>query len=123
MSASVDLVAWINDIYSIEKELALGDFHSAVLIIQRKHGCTLQQAAEEFAPRISARADQFTSLRGDLEHLLENHRADPATREGIRRCVLGLELWATGHRDWTMIAQRYGVCDQKLDALSRPARL
>lgn len=121
MSTSVDLAAWVNDVYSIEKELALDDFHSAVIIISRTHGCTLQEAAKTFVPRITTRADDFAHLRLNLNAVMDDHHVDQATREKVRRCVLGLELWSTGLRDWTMIAGRYGVCDPHRGLLSSPS--
>ena len=42
--ASCDVVAWRNDLVSVEREAAAGDVDNALVVIERLHGCTRVEA-------------------------------------------------------------------------------
>ncbi|MCP2343107.1 cytochrome P450 [Actinomadura rupiterrae] len=65
-AAAADVIAWTNDLFSVEKDLAFGERANLVLLLRERHVGTLQEAVDAARTLISARAADFQILRRGL---------------------------------------------------------
>ncbi|MFO0758609.1 MAG: hypothetical protein U0359_19100 [Byssovorax sp.] len=92
-----NLIAWANDIYTVEKELAQGDPHNLVLVLAAE-GRSLTFAAALAARMHDEEARTFAALIASIER-----SADPE----LRRYLAMLTRWVRGHLDWGRETGRY----------------
>src|SRR5205807_4442749 len=52
LESANDIVAWINDVYSLKKELAHGDVCNLVVAVQYAQHCSLQEAVNQVSAMI-----------------------------------------------------------------------
>ncbi|MGH3697378.1 MAG: terpene synthase family protein [Pseudonocardiaceae bacterium] len=108
VAATTDLVCLHNDLYSLDKELARGNVLNLVLVLERVHGMTRNQALEAVAARATQRVDQFCAARHQLQASLPHIGVDNAAIEKIGRCVTGMQDWVNGNLEWCQYTPRYG---------------
>ncbi|WP_156724556.1 terpene synthase family protein [Streptomyces apocyni] len=99
--SAVDIISWGNDIFSLRKEYACGDNNNLVLLLAWWEGYSLPHAVRAVKDRISARLVDFHSAARTLPRVLDVLAiTDPATREGVARCVRSYEDWIIGADLW-----------------------
>lgn len=96
-----NLVAWHNDLYSLAKELASGDTHNLVLVLQQEQQLPLPLALERAIEKSNAEVRWFQSVAGSLP------RRSGRLGELSDGYVRALELFIRGALDWAQEAQRY----------------
>ncbi len=69
-----NIVCWQNDIVSVEKEMAHGDFSNLVLVLQKAYGYTLQEAAEKANDLTTAEVKLFERLSVLALELLPDYK-------------------------------------------------
>ena len=96
-----NIVAWSNDIIGLEWEMELGDVHNLVLVLQREHQLTLQEAINRAAELCNEEVRKFMDL--------ESRRPSfgPVTDPKLQHYVLGLRYWMRGYIDWALETERY----------------
>jgi Terpene synthase family 2, C-terminal metal binding len=100
-----NIICWSNDLFSLEKELRLGDPHNLVLVLRDEHGLTLQAAVERASAMHDAEARAFLALESSLPSF------GPAAAAALRRYVAGLGYWMRGNFDWSQTTGRYRLAE------------
>jgi hypothetical protein len=97
LNAACDVVCWTNDVYSLEKERALGEVHNLVYLVARQDGLSLADATRTVSARINAETARY------LDHetaLLADHAESAHYAAGMRS-------WMRGNLDWSSRTKRY----------------
>jgi hypothetical protein len=103
LRAACDVVCWTNDVYSLNKETALGEYHNLVTVVEHNRGLTRAEALEESIRRIDAKVQAF--LGGERQVLT----AWPEHEGQLSRYLSGMRSWMRGNRDWSARTRRYQV--------------
>jgi hypothetical protein len=106
--ATVDVIAWINDLYSWQKEEAVGEVDNFVLVLQHADDISRQQAMYAVARRIVTRVDEFETAEEALSKALDAAHADRGERDSVERCVDAMRNWMAGTLAWSVESARYG---------------
>ena len=96
-----NVLAWSDDIISLEVEMEQGKVHNLVLVLQREHQLTLQEAINRTAELYNEEVRKFMDL--------ESRRPSfgPVTDLKLQHYVLGLRSWMRGYIDWALETERY----------------
>ncbi|MFG2331646.1 terpene synthase family protein [Streptomyces sp. NPDC048604] len=104
MKATLDVISWGNDVFSLPKEYACGDTNNLVSRIASRDGCSLADAVREVEHLIQTRIEDYLTARQKLLDALDSDpRTGPALRDEVARCVRTYEDWMIGTELW----QRY----------------
>jgi 5-epi-alpha-selinene synthase len=98
-----NLIAWFNDIISLEKELPEGERHNLVLVISREYNCSLQEAMDIAVEMNNTEMSKFLALEQRL-------RTDDRYRFGyddLWSYIDGLKYWIRANIDWSYESGRY----------------
>jgi hypothetical protein len=96
-----NIVCWQNDIVSVEKELAHGDFSNLVLVLRKAYGYSLQEAVERANELITAEVRVFEHLAVGARDFL------PAYRQEVERYLVSMRAWVRGNLDWSLETLRF----------------
>lgn len=96
-----NVISWSNDIISLEMEMERGDVHNLVLVLQREHQLTLQEAINRAAELCNNEVRKFMDLKSRLPSF------GPVTDLKLQHYVLGLRYWMRGYIDWALKTERY----------------
>jgi hypothetical protein len=97
-----NIIAWFNDIVSLEKELPTHDVHNLVLVLQHEYQCSLQLAMDVAVDMHNREMKQFLQLESQI-------LCDPRYRDNsdISEYIRGLRFWIRGNVDWSYESGRY----------------
>jgi Terpene synthase family 2, C-terminal metal binding len=97
----------INDILSLPKELARGERHNLVLLIQQHDACTLPEAVDRAHIYTAERTREYLKSKTEfLDHMA--HSSPPMYPTG-ERFTAGLEHLMRGSYDWSIGTSRYAA--------------
>lgn len=97
----------INDILSLPKELARGEHHNLVLLIQHHDACTLPNAVDRVHTYITERTSEYLKSRTKFhDHAAYSSSHMYSTGE---RFTTGLEHLIRGSYDWSIDTGRYAA--------------
>lgn len=104
-----NVVCWQNDIVSVDKELAHGDFSNLVLVLQKAHGCTFQEAAE--------RSNEMTTREIKLFELLSEQvpATFPDYQQDLEKCLASMRAWIRGNLDWSLESLRFSEIEPTVE--------
>ncbi len=108
LEATSNVVCWCNDIYSLEKEKALGESHNLVLVVQHTHHFTQQEAMNYVSDRICAEIQLFLNLQQQVLALFPMHTQD------LQKYLAGMRSWMRGNLDWSSETKRYRELEKTL---------
>jgi 5-epi-alpha-selinene synthase len=97
---------WQNDIFSLEKEVARGDYTNIVLVLQKERQCSLQAAAELANDLVTREVKHFETLEATIPTLLPDYQED------LDRLLYSLRNWVRANIDWSLETSRYNVVEQ-----------
>jgi Terpene synthase family 2, C-terminal metal binding len=109
LDAACDVVCWTNDLYSLDKETRLGEYHNLVSVVAHHHGLRRPAAVAHVAHRVVMRLEQYSSA----ERLLLAEVEDRATVEPL---LDGMRSWMRGNYDWSRCTRRYRDAAGRSDA-------
>jgi len=95
----VDISAYVNDLYSYEKERAVGDMCNVVRVVELNEKCT----AEEACRRVGQLHDEALGQLLLLESQLNAIPTSPA----VKNLARAIREWSQGHHDWSIRCRRY----------------
>lgn len=105
--AATDVMAWTNDIVSVEKERRAGELHNYVLVLMHHRDLTSGQAQDLVIQRVQERVAAYQAAE---EHFLAQAHsgvlADPF-RQAARYCARAMRHFMVGHAYWAQLSQRY----------------
>lgn len=104
---AIDLVNYLNDVGSLDKELARGEDDNLVITLQHEHRCTVGEAAGLAVGMMQDLARRFVVLRDELPDVcgalgLSDDETSAAFRYGD-----ALEFWVGGFEPWQNHSPRY----------------
>jgi germacradienol/geosmin synthase len=95
------IIGWTNDLYSLEPDLARGEIHNLVVVVQHAEGCSLQQAIDLVSSMIKSETQHFQKL---VQHFsVSSTEAD----KDIRPYLEDLGICLRGNLDWGTQSLRY----------------
>ncbi len=109
---AVDVIDTTNDVHSVEKEEARGDFHNLVLVVERERSCTRAEALTEISADISAWTGEFQRLAAGLPDVYAALGLTRRERERADRHVQALRSAMRGHYDWSRQTGRYTAANK-----------
>lgn len=107
LTAAVDVACWVNDVFSLPRELASGDFHNLITVLQHGDGSHRQAATAEAASRITARVADYLAAESALARTMTGLEVDATTGAGVWRCAETMRDWMVGTYTWSRASSRY----------------
>ena len=104
---TVDLGNFINDIFSLDKEIAYGQYDNLVLVLREEGDVTLGEATQTALNIVHARAHRFLELRAELPDVCTHLGLTESERERTLRYADALEMWVAGYEPWHRTSLRY----------------
>ncbi len=104
-----NIVCWQNDIVSVEKEMAHGDFSNLVLVLQKAYGYTLQEAAERANELTTAEVRLFERLSALAFELLPDYKQE------IEKYLASMRAWIRGNLDWSLESRRFSEIEPLIE--------
>lgn len=98
--AAADVVCGINDLLSLDKELAAGERHNMVLVLRHEYGCGLEEAKLRTRDWIHARLADYQMAH---QKFLGRYGAD----QSLVRYAHGFGNLMRGSLDWSLESGRY----------------
>jgi len=100
-----EVMSGMNDILSLPKELARGERHNLVLLIQHQDACPLPDAVDRVHAYITERTSEY--LKSKTEFLDHIARSSPHMYPTGERFTTALEHLIRGIYDWSIDTDRY----------------
>ncbi|POX43513.1 pentalenene synthase [Streptomyces sp. Ru73] len=104
---TAEVVIFVNDVVSVDKELAAGDVNNSVIILQRSTGCTPDQAVRRIIRTANARVDQFQQIAATLPATLRELGVPAEVHDHVAHYVTGMRHLMTGNLVWSQETPRY----------------
>jgi hypothetical protein len=111
-----NVVCWQNDIVSVEKELAHGDYSNLVLVLAKAHNLSLQEGAE----RANAMTTSEIKLLESLAELVPG--AFPDYQQELEKYLTSMRAWVRGNLDWSLESYRFSEIEATAEG-SEPSYL
>jgi Terpene synthase family 2, C-terminal metal binding len=102
-----DLGNFINDVYSISKEIESGQYGNLVFVLQSERKLTIDAAIRAAFSIIKRRAERFLQIRSELPAVYETLSFTSADRESTQVYADALEMWVAGFASWQTKSPRY----------------
>ncbi|RSN39904.1 hypothetical protein DMC64_36900 [Amycolatopsis sp. WAC 04197] len=119
---AADVVVWVNDVVSLEKELRSGETSNGVLVLRQEMNLPTQGAIDAVYDLVDGQIEQFERARTVLFGLLPGWSGLTVTElAAVDLFVEGLQTWMRGNLEWSRNCARYRVVDGV--RLSTDARL
>jgi Terpene synthase family 2, C-terminal metal binding len=103
-------VCWVNDIYSLRKELAEDGRMNTILVIKQVYQCTLQEAIDQLRAMIDEQIHFFQET--ELAVISQS----PEMYQNIRHYLIELRGALRGYLDWLRETNHYCVEIEKNDS-------
>ncbi|WP_172388113.1 terpene synthase family protein [Streptomyces sp. MNP-20] len=100
ISGTADIMCWINDIHSLERELAEGDPINLAIVLQQLRGMTAQEAVDHVAALVSVRVAEHLAAAAALPALMADMGVSRETQDKVMRCVRNQGSWAAAMTAW-----------------------
>nr|WP_042178781.1 hypothetical protein [Kibdelosporangium sp. MJ126-NF4]CEL13417.1 Pentalenene synthase (PS) (Sesquiterpene synthase) (Sesquiterpene cyclase) [Kibdelosporangium sp. MJ126-NF4]CTQ99106.1 Pentalenene synthase (EC 4.2.3.7) (PS) (Sesquiterpene synthase) (Sesquiterpene cyclase) [Kibdelosporangium sp. MJ126-NF4] len=102
-----EIVAFINDVYSLEVEEHQGYPHNMITVIQHERGCSRADACAAVLAEIRTLTQHFITEEAALPRLCEELGLNAAHRRDVTRYVQGIRDVIAATRDWSPLCSRY----------------
>jgi len=104
-----NVVCWQNDIVSVEKELAHGDFSNLVLVLAKAYGRSLQEGVEMSNDMITREIKLLESLSELVPVTFPDYKQD------LERYLASLRAWIRGNLDWSLESSRFSDIEPSVE--------
>ncbi|MEU5432398.1 isoafricanol synthase [Streptomyces sp. NPDC020719] len=104
---TADVVIFVNDIVSVDKELAAGDVNNSVIILHKGSGLSVERAAREVARLANSRVAHFQTLAQELTAALAVAGVSDRLRAHVADYVAGMRALMSGNLAWSRTTARY----------------
>jgi len=98
--AGADLFSWINDLHSVDKEIACGIVSNLILVLQHERRLNREQAFIAARKLIDNRVDDLLTAERRLPELIDTGQLDAATQAAVYRYVAGIRDCIAGSNQW-----------------------
>jgi hypothetical protein len=100
-----NVVCWQNDIVSVEKELAHGDYSNLVLVLAHAHKLSLQEGAERANALTTGEIRLLESLAPLVPQAFPDHQAE------LEKYLTCMRAWVRGNLDWSLESYRFSTIE------------
>ncbi|GGK91365.1 hypothetical protein Sme01_53700 [Sphaerisporangium melleum] len=101
LEAACDVVCWTNDLYSLDKETSVGEYHNLVTVVGRARGLDRAEAIGTVAGMITERLAEYLALEPAVR--AESRGWTPQ----VEAYLAGMRSWMRGNLDWSASTRRY----------------
>lgn len=101
LDTASNVIAWCNDIYSLEKEIKRGEYHNLALLIRYADRSSLQEALFKANEMVKGEIQQFLEAGQQIQGMFPEHAED------IQTYIEGMKSWMRGNIDWSSTTRRY----------------
>jgi 5-epi-alpha-selinene synthase len=102
--ATVNIIAWSNDLFSFNKEMKVGHNNfNLVTVLQQEYQISLQQAFDHAADLHNTEVQLFIDLSAQVPSFGAEIDAN------LERYLLGLRFWIRANLDWSAGTERYKI--------------
>lgn len=102
---TVNILAWSNDIFSLEKEISLGEFHNLVLVLKHQQDIPLDKALILATEIHNKEVQNLISLEASMPYFGKEIDAE------IAKYFSGFYSWIRGNIDWYSHSHRYQITE------------
>ncbi|GGO84774.1 terpene synthase family protein [Wenjunlia tyrosinilytica] len=106
---AADVIAFNNDISSLEKESMRGDPHNLVLVLMREMRCSQQDAIQEISAMVRTRIERLRVLESQFQRSPAGTGRAALQRDHRELFLDGVHAWIRGCYDWEATTDRYAV--------------
>jgi hypothetical protein len=107
--AANDVISWVNDVYSVNKELARADHSNYLISLVQHRDLSLEQALQTVVDRITERAADFCAAEHKLHAAVSSLGLPAALREAAWKNVTAMQDWMAGQIYWYQATDRYST--------------
>ncbi|MGW8376092.1 pentalenene synthase [Streptomyces sp. ODS28] len=105
---AVDVVIFVNDLCSLDKELAAGDVRgNGALLLRSRSGCTLEESVAYLSGLTNSRVALFRRLSPEVQRALAAAEAPPALQRDASGCLDAMRHVMSGNLAWSLETARY----------------
>ncbi|MFY1830860.1 terpene synthase family protein [Myxococcus fulvus] len=104
---TVDIIDAMNDVCSLEKEIALGDVHNLIFVLRDEQGLSLEQATAETYALMRGWCEDIIQLEARLPEDCVQHQLTAQETEDLLHFVRALKEGIGGHPTWYSGCGRY----------------
>ncbi|WP_409496058.1 terpene synthase family protein [Amycolatopsis sp. cmx-11-12] len=104
---STQIIDVVQDVLSLDKEVAEGEMHNLVLVLQRHHGWDEGRAVDHSRTMVREWVHSFHALQGDLPAVCAQLDLSDTERARLYRYVEALRACMRGNHDWCSESPRY----------------
>lgn len=107
VNASIDAIDFINDVYSLEKEVSRGETFNVVVALSHEHKIDLDLALNRSAGMIRNCVAEFRMTERELLPILDAKKIHGKKRRDLATNVAGMYDWIAGLIQWYRSSSRY----------------
>jgi hypothetical protein len=100
---ATNVTGWFNDIVSLHKEIAHGDVHNLVLVLQHQQNLTLTQALHQAILRHNDKVKAFLDFERQLPSFGSQYDQE------LTRYLAVMHDWMRSNVDWSLETGRYQI--------------
>lgn len=104
-----DILAWHNDVYGLEKDIADGQTCNVVRVVAASEGCTLTEAVARVLDRARQRQQVFLDIEGQLPGLADSLGLPPEAAAEAARLATDLRAYTFADLVWIGETRRYDL--------------
>lgn len=105
--AAIDVTLMCNDVYSLEKEEALGDMDNLVLVIEHTQQCARSEAIATARREVARRCTRFQELALQVPTMSAQLGLVDGQRAAVDTYVEVMSSWMSGYHAWQTETLRY----------------
>ncbi|GIG59743.1 hypothetical protein Lfu02_41150 [Longispora fulva] len=105
--AAADVIAWTNDLASVDRDTSSGDTTSYVLVAAHELGLTRPEAVEWVCGRVAGRMAEMRRAAMDLPAQFEGQGLTRAATHDVSRIAMTLLSAPRAHLEWLIESGRY----------------
>ncbi|BAY33228.1 Terpene synthase, metal-binding protein [Nostoc carneum NIES-2107] len=103
---TINILAWSNDIFSAQREMANGEFHNLVLVLYYQQQKTIEQSLKIAAEMHDLEVKNLTNLIVNIPSFGKEVDAE------VAKYISGLQSWIRGNLDWYAHSGRYQIAER-----------
>jgi 5-epi-alpha-selinene synthase len=103
---TINILAWCNDIFSAEKEMASGDVHNLVLVLHKQQNISITQALKLAGEMHNQEVLAMILLEKTMPSFGKELDSE------IAKYILGMHAWIRGNFDWYFKSGRYDTLEK-----------
>jgi terpene synthase-like protein len=109
--AANDVICWVNDIYSVNKEIARADNSNYLISLKHHQRISWRQALDTVIGRTVQRASDFVAAEQELRASLDHLRPPVEAQDAAWKNVAAMRDWMAGQIAWYQSTDRYKTFD------------